>query len=665
MRKCLIVGLILSVPILMAAQATLQVEFGKVSASDFSNTSYDLDPDAGAVVLFDKGELDFVTDNKGWFELRLKRHCRIHILKNSGFEAATVGVPLYHRGRMEERINQIEAVTYSLEDGKIIKSVMKEDGIFKVKHNKNWDETKFTLPNVKEGVIIEFEYQVKSDYFYIINPWMFQGSFPVLWSELTFEIPQFFGFVSSLRGGRNFDYQKTRDKNTSFTLNLAEGVGQSAEWATINCRSSEIIWGMKNVKALTPEPLISSLDNYRAGIGFQLSEYKDPLTYKKITSDWQKFNKELLENDDFGKQISGSRSVVDDLLTEINVIEEKPLLKAKKIYDYIRDHFQVIPGTGIEFRENLKTVISSKSGRSNEINLLLVAALRQAKLEADPVIFSTRDNGQANPFYPLVSDYNGVLCRLKLDGKNIMLDASVPALGFGKTIPEVRNGYARVIGASPDAIEISPDSIIEKETMFVKMTTDDENNWLGTLEYKASPTNSHQLRVKHNLDPQKIVSSFTIGLEEDNIISTKVDSIKNWDEPMIVSFKFKQYFGEDSFVYVNPFQFAMTRENVFKSKDRQLPVEYTNLKEENYICSLPVPKGYTLVSMPKNQSFAIDEQNSLTFEIRCSEAAGQISVRSKLKINKSTFPVDEYPALKETLDFVVNRHSEQIVFKKL
>jgi hypothetical protein len=342
MRKCLIVGLILSVPILMAAQATLQVEFGKVSASDFSNTSYDLDPDAGAVVLFDKGELDFVTDNKGWFELRLKRHCRIHILKNSGFEAATVGVPLYHRGRMEERINQIEAVTYSLEDGKIIKSVMKEDGIFKVKHNKNWDETKFTLPNVKEGVIIEFEYQVKSDYFYIINPWMFQGSFPVLWSELTFEIPQFFGFVSSLRGGRNFDYQKTRDKNTSFTLNLAEGVGQSAEWATINCRSSEIIWGMKNVKALTPEPLISSLDNYRAGIGFQLSEYKDPLTYKKITSDWQKFNKELLENDDFGKQISGSRSVVDDLLTEINVIEEKPLLKAKKIYDYIRDHFQVI-----------------------------------------------------------------------------------------------------------------------------------------------------------------------------------------------------------------------------------------------------------------------------------------------------------------------------------
>ena len=134
---------------------------------------------------------------------------------------------------------------------------------------------------------------------------------------------------------------------------------------------------------------------------------------------------------------------------------------------------------------------------------------------------------------------------------------------------------------------------------------------------------------------------------------------------MVVSFKFKQFFGEDSFIYVNPFQFALTRENVFKSKDRFLPVDFTNLVEENYICSMSVPKGYALVSMPKNQSFAIDEQNSLTFEIRCSEAAGQISVRSKLKINKSTFPVDEYPALKETLDFVVNRHSEQIVFKKL
>ncbi|MBK9690002.1 MAG: DUF3858 domain-containing protein [Saprospiraceae bacterium] len=665
MNRILIFGLLLVVPILLNAQPTLQVEFGKVLAADFSNTSYELDPEAGAVILFDKGQLDFVSDNKGWFDLRLRRHCRIHILKNSGFEVATIGVPLYHRGKMEERINQIKAVTYSLENGKMVKTEMKDDAIFKVKHNKNWEETKFTLPNVKEGVIIEFEYQVKSDYLYIINPWMFQGSFPVLWSELTFEVPQFFGYVSSLKGIRNLDYQKSREKNTDFTLNVAEGVGQTADWVTISCKASEIIWGMKNVLGLKTEPFISSLENYKSGISFQLSEFKDPLKYKKITSDWEKFNKELLENDDFGKEIAGNKSMVDDLLIEINVQEESPLLKAKKIYAYIRDHFQVIQGTGIEFRDNLKSVINSKSGRPNEINLLLVAALRQAQLEADPVIYSTRENGLANPFYPLVSDYNGVLCRLKLDGKKIILDASVPALGFGKTTPDVRNGYARVIGQFPEAIEISPDSITEKETVFVKMSTDDENNWLGSMEYKVSATNSHQLRVKHNLDARKIAGSFATGLEEDNLISTRVDSLKKWDEPMVVSFKFKQFFGEDSFIYVNPFQFALTRENVFKSKDRFLPVEFTNLVEENYICSMSVPKGYALVSMPKNQSFAIDEQNSLTFEIRCSESAGQISVRSKLKINKSTFPVDEYPALKETLDFVVNRHSEQIVFKKL
>ncbi|HRG22563.1 MAG TPA: DUF3858 domain-containing protein [Saprospiraceae bacterium] len=665
MKRNLILCLILLCPLWMTAQATLKVEFGNVSAADFDNTSYPLDPDAGAVVIFDKGQLDFVSDSKGWFDLRLRRHCRIHILKNNGFEAATIGVPLYHRGKMEERINQIKAVTYSMENGKMVKTEMKNDAIFKVKHNKNWEETKFTLPNVKEGVIIEFEYQVKSDYFYIINPWMFQGSFPVLWSELTFEVPQFFGYVSSLKGIRNVDYQKSREINADFTLNVAEGVGQAADWVTISCKASEIIWGMKDVIGLNTEPLISSLENYKSGIGFQLSEFKDPLKYKKITSDWDKFNKELLENEDFGKEITGRKSMVEDILTEMNVQSENPKEKAKKIYDYIRDHFQVIPGSGIEFRENVKSVITSKSGRANEINLLLVAVLRQAQLEADPVIYSTRENGLANPFYPLASDYDGVLCRLNLDGKKTILDASVPLLGFGKTTPAARNGYARVIGQIPEAIEISPDSIMEKETVFVKMAADDENNWLGTMEYKASATNSHQLRVKHNLDAQKIAGSFAIGLEEDNIISSRVDSLKKWDEPMLVSFKFKQFFGEDSFIYVNPFQFALTRENVFKSKDRTLPVEFSNLVEENYICSMSVPKGYAVVSLPKNQSFAIDEQNSLTFEIRCSEAAGQVSVRSKLKINKSTFPVDEYPALKETLDFVVNRHNEQIVFKKL
>ncbi|MBK7007800.1 MAG: hypothetical protein IPH36_03815 [Saprospiraceae bacterium] len=102
MNRILIFGLLLIVPILAKAQPTLQVEFGKVLADDFSNTSYELDPEAGAVILFDKGQLDFVSDNKGWFDLRLRRHCRIHILKNSGFEVATIGVPLYHRGRWKK-----------------------------------------------------------------------------------------------------------------------------------------------------------------------------------------------------------------------------------------------------------------------------------------------------------------------------------------------------------------------------------------------------------------------------------------------------------------------------------------------------------------------------------------------------------------------------------
>lgn len=651
-------------PLVARSQEILKVQFGDVTKQELTKTHYEIDPDAGAVVLFDKGQLDFVADNKGWFDVRLRRHCRIHILKNSGFDAATVEVPLYHRGRYEERISQIEAVTYHLENGKIQKTEMDKKAIFEIKHDKHFNLTKFTLPNVKEGVIIEFKYQVKSDFIKIIDPWYFQGSFPVLCSELTFEVPQFFGYVSSIIGKRNMDYNPSRVKNSDYTLNLAATETQTADWATLSCSATEIVWGMKNVEALNREPLMTSYKNYREGIGFQLSEFKYPLQPQKITSDWGKFNQELMEDEKFGKQISGPKNEVQKLLAEMDISGDDPLLKARTIFAYIRDHFKVIEGGGFYFENSIKTVIENKSGKANEVNLTLVSALQHAGLDAEVVLFSTRDHGRVNETYPLTSNYNGVLCRLKCGDKMFILDASEPGLGFGQTVVNKRNGYARIIGKSTETIYINPDAFNEKDAILVKFNEVSEGTFEGAMEYRVSPSNSHYLRVSHNLNEEEIVLSTAGGLDRENIKAARVDSLMRWDSPLVVSYKFEQYLGADSFLYFNPFQWVLTNENPFNSKVRKFPVEFPNLSEELYICILPVPKGYVIESMPKNQSFAIDDKNSLTFEIRCSESAGQITVRSKLKINKCTFLVDEYAALKETLDFVVNRHSEQIVFKK-
>ena len=665
MKNTMLLLLCVLTPLLSKSQSLLQVEFGKVAPKDFASNFYPIDSTAGAVVLFDKGQIDFVTDNKGSFDVRLKRHCRIHILKNSGFDAATVEIPLYHRGRLEERINQIEAVTYRLENGKVIKTEMDDKSIFKVKHDKHYNVSKFTLPNVKENVIIEFKYQVKSDFIYVIDTWNFQGFYPVLWSELTFEIPQFYGYVSSVRGGKDFTYNHSRPRTGNFTLNLAATETQTADWATLTCATQEIVWGMKNVEAISPEPYTTALKNYRAGIGFQLTEFKYPYEPQKVTSDWNRFNKELMEEESFGKQLASGNSAVEQLLTSMNLTKEDGLAKAKEIYAYIRDHFQVTEGVGYNFEKGIKTVIENSSGKASEINLALVAALQHAGFDADIVLASGRDHGLVDHTYPLASDYNGVLCRLKLNGKKYILNPAIPGLGFGQIDINSRNGYARSIGKTSEAVYISPDSILEKDAILIKVIEEPKGSLLSQVEYRLSPSSSHHMRVRHNFNAQAILDQVTEGVDKESLMGGKVDSLTLVDEPLLVTFRTIQTIGDDSFIYFNPFQWVLTSENPFKSKDRLFPVELPNLAEEMYICTLPIPSGYQIESLPKSQKFSMDSKNAVTFEITASEAGGFITVRSKLKINKASFMPQEYRHLKETFDFVANKHGELIVFRKI
>ena len=69
-----------------------------------------------------------------------------------------------------------------------------------------------------------------------------------------------------------------------------------------------------------------------------------------------------------------------------------------------------------------------KIGNAADINLLLVAMLNKAGIEANPVILSTRENGFIAMAHPSLSDCNYVVARAVVDGKQILLDATEPNL---------------------------------------------------------------------------------------------------------------------------------------------------------------------------------------------------------------------------------------------
>ena len=168
--RILFIIFVLAIVTLYYGEAFCQ-EWGKVSQEELSMTSIPEDPDADAVILFDRGEYLF-----GYAcPVTLKRHKRIKVLTKRGSEAANISIPLFYG----EKIKDLKGHTIT-KDGRKIK--LKSELVF-TKKGKDWDEVVFTMPGVEEGCVFEYVYDKWIEYTYVLGPWYLMSislSFPGL-----------------------------------------------------------------------------------------------------------------------------------------------------------------------------------------------------------------------------------------------------------------------------------------------------------------------------------------------------------------------------------------------------------------------------------------------------------------------------------------------------
>ena len=124
----------------------------------------------------DIGSTEIIGNTKGSFSLLFNNYRRAHILNKNGYNIGDVQISLYTNGESEEELENLKAVTYNLENGKVVQTKLEiKSAVFKDKVSKNLVVKKFTFPNIKAGSIIEYEYKIKSDFIFNLQPWDFQG----------------------------------------------------------------------------------------------------------------------------------------------------------------------------------------------------------------------------------------------------------------------------------------------------------------------------------------------------------------------------------------------------------------------------------------------------------------------------------------------------------
>ncbi len=654
----------LCLPVL--AQDKLKIKFGDITEKDLTPKAYAIDSSAEAVILADIGTSEIIGNNKGWFSLRFKRFRRIHILNKNAFDVANVSIEYYKDMEDEEKLDKLKAVTYNLENGKVVETKLDiKNNVFTDKVSKTGGYKKFTLPNVKEGSIIEYEYTIESDFLQYLRPWVFQGNYPRLWSEYNLALPDFLGYVFLTQGYRKYDINQRKQRTEIYRVVDSRGTG-SSEFYNLTSGVSDYHWVMNNVAALKEENFTTSIDNHIAKIEFQLSELREPLRPQKIMGTWPSLTERFLKNEMFGLQLGKENNWLKD--------DVKPLIegvasakeKAKRIFSYVRDNFTCTDHSDLYMGQNMRSLMKAKNGTVAEINLLLTAMLRYADIQADPVILSTRTNGYSYAIYPIRSQYNYVICRVMFGEEKYFLDASEPRMGFGKLPISCYNGHARVINSEAVAEELVADDNPEKKSTMAFLSVNEKGNIIGSITQTPGYYQSYSIR---NLIKEKGKEKFAeeiskiIGSDY-KVSNVRIDSLNVYEELLGIYYDFDLENEAEDIIYFNPMLGEAQKENPFKAAERLYPVEMPYTMDETFTLQMEVPTGYEVDELPQSMVVKLNEQGEGVFEYRISKSGNNISFRTKVKIDRAFFMPEEYEMLREFFNLVVSKQAEQIVFKR-
>lgn len=644
MKPLIFLCSILSFGILHAQKSP--IKFGDIPMEDLTMKSYDKDSSAAAVVLVDYGQA-YIRINTGGAQLYFERHTRIKILKKEGLEYANASIPLYGQGSSSESVGGLKAVTYNLENGKVVESKMAKDGVFREKFSRYTNLQKFTLPDVKVGSVIEYSYKVTSDYFTNFPNWKFQRDIPTRLSEYWAIIPEYFIYEKYMQGYVPVTSYEIKDNTT----------------ADFNEKAHH--WIVKNVPAFKEEPYMTSEDDYISKMNFALSIINIPGSMtREVMGSWQKLNEILLEDEDFGKVIDKSGFLKSDV-AQITAGLTTQKEKTQAIYQYVSNNIEW-DGTKDYYPDPLKKILEKKKGTSGDINVLLASMLDKAGIPVEMVLLSTRDHGFIREAYPMTRQFNYVIVQAKIDDGVILLDATEKYLPMGMLPERCLNGKGLVISKTNHGwIAIDPKmkakSIISAD---LKLNADGQLN--GKLELNKDGYDALDARKKYHKDGEEEYVKGVTRSKSWEVQSKAFDGMDKLSEKTKETYELEvtdQVSVAGAQMYINPYLVSQLTENPFKLAERSYPVDFGRSEETLYLAKIVIPEGYEIDELPPTKMFAMPG-NAARFVYSATLMGNMISLTSTLSINKPLFIQADYPILREFYNQVVAKQAEQIVIKK-
>lgn len=642
-------------PFMTAAAQDVNMKFGKPTQEEMQMTSYEKEPGAEAVVLCRLTNVEYTVQTTS-FLVDYREKWRIKVLKPSGARFAKVVVPYqrnmsvgnnigglaitgfslpkpggssdsYFEGEpgsmtegvfgtdADESVEDIKATAFNLEGGKVVKTSLKKSEIVNKKIDEHNYQVEFTIPNVKEGTVIEYEYNVHSQVFWELRDWYAQCEIPVAYAKLDMNIPNYLIFNIEDHGIQRLTYTCTAG-----SLKFKIVSDPLANPMTV--MTNHYVYVGRDLIGMPKDDYVWNAQDYWAGITAELKLYRLPgMSQMDYAKTWEQIDEMILSSDDLGIHL-GDHSPLDNELKEAKIGDiANPRERVAAVYKLVMDKVKWNGKYALSPALTSET-LKKGEGSNADINLLLIQSLQDVGLTAAPVVLRTRDLGQLPYNFPSIRKLSTYLVGVVMPtGGNMYLDASN------------KNGWLNVL---PEVMLVDRARMVRK---------DKKSEWVNLQKVSKSE--------RHTVIDAKLSADGTLSGKQ---------TTRNEGGETEESVYTKKGQVTDGQISICPFPDNMMV-NPFTAETRKMPVDFPRVSSERFVINISLPEGYVMEGEPRNTTVTTADKG-LEGRILTSSSEGRVQMSWQFNVNKISHPEKDYADLRQIFDMLSKYTSEQIIIKK-
>lgn len=554
--------------------------------------------------------------------------------------AALIGIPFYDMDEME-RVTRIEGVTHQPGGEKVWLDL---DEVRTTDLNSRYKLREFMMPEAREGSILEYRYQIERRYIEELPDFFFSHRVPTQKAVLTLQNRDYMRFESVPENIRfDLEYIEERIDTSSiprvFTYQRPEPILRQH-------------WIATEIPAVDEESYISSLDDLRGKLRFQISEFGRPR--QPLENSWEFVAAQIRRGDNNPFEYSESFGGLREIGRTVAVHLEDPVAVRDSIFRMVNNSMTFNEQNGIFSGPDPEDVLEGEPADQPTINMVLLTMLHGAGLEAYPIYLSGRNAGRINRDFPSIYKFNQMLVWQPDGSEGVLMDASFPHSKPGLIPVDSYNREGMILRQEDiEWIEIRPEASLFALDLNLEASIRASGELAGSMSAEVHGYPAQQIRqeLSESRPPEQVLRDLffdaygDLELRQFGITEIESDSHSLQVEAEFVIPYYGISFREG--LQFRPMIIGYLQQNPFQGAVRSAPVTLDAPEILNLRYTIRLPDDFEIEIVSQNRTTETDGALLReVYEVRESE----VSYRYDVVIERREFQTEEYSQLKNLYD---------------